>query len=150
MDRFDREILAELQDDARVSVTALADRVHLSVSACHRRLRDLETSGVIAAYRAHLDPAAVDLAFQAIVFVTMREGDSRILVEFETAVTEIEAVTDAQRLFGQPDYLLRVATKDLDSFRLLYDETLGALPGVLRLSTTLVMKNLLQGRPLPL
>ncbi|WP_068483268.1 Lrp/AsnC family transcriptional regulator [Pseudoclavibacter helvolus] len=150
MDRFDREILAELQDDARVSVTALADRVHLSVSACHRRLRDLETSGVIAAYRAQLDPAAVDLAFQAIVFVTMREGDSRILVEFETAVTEIEAVTDAQRLFGQPDYLLRVATKDLDSFRLLYDETLGALPGVLRLSTTLVMKNLLQGRPLPL
>lgn len=150
MDRFDREILAELQDDARVSVTALADRVHLSVSACHRRLRDLETSGVIAAYRAHLDPAAVDLAFQAIVFVTMREGDSRSLVEFETAVTEIEAVTDAQRLFGQPDYLLRVATKDLDSFRLLYDETLGALPGVLRLSTTLVMKNLLQGRPLPL
>ncbi|MBB2958980.1 Lrp/AsnC family transcriptional regulator [Pseudoclavibacter helvolus] len=150
MDRFDREILAELQDDARVSVTALADRVHLSVSACHRRLRDLEASGVIAAYRAHLDPAAVDLAFQAIVFVTMREGDSRILVEFETAVTEIEAVTDAQRLFGQPDYLLRVATKDLDSFRLLYDETLGALPGVLRLSTTLVMKNLLQGRPLPL
>lgn len=150
MDRFDREILAELQDDARVSVTALADRVHLSVSACHRRLRDLETSGVIAAYRAHLDPAAVDLAFQAIVFVTMREGDSRILAEFETAVTEIEAVTDAQRLFGQPDYLLRVATKDLDSFRLLYDETLGALPGVLRLSTTLVMKNLLQGRPLPL
>ncbi len=150
MDRFDREILAELQDDARVSVTALADRVHLSVSACHRRLRDLETSGVIAAYRAQLDPAAVDLAFQAIVFVTMREGDSRILVEFETAVTEIEAVTDAQRLFGQPDYLLLVATKDLDSFRLLYDETLGALPGVLRLSTTLVMKNLLQGRPLPL
>lgn len=133
-----------------MSVTALADRVHLSVSACHRRLRDLETSGVIAAYRAHLDPAAVDLAFQAIVFVTMREGDSRILAEFETAVTEIEAVTDAQRLFGQPDYLLRVATKDLDSFRLLYDETLGALPGVLRLSTTLVMKNLLQGRPLPL
>ena len=150
MDRFDREILAELQDDARVSVTALADRVHLSVSACHRRLRDLETSGVIAAYRAQLDPAAVDLAFQAIVFVTMREGDSRILAEFETAVTEIEAVMDAQRLFGQPDYLLRVATKDLDSFRLLYDETLGALPGVLRLSTTLVMKNLLQGRPLPL
>ena len=150
MDRFDREILAELQDDARVSVTALADRVHLSVSACHRRLRDLETSGVIAAYRAQLDPAAVDLAFQAIVFVTMREGDSRILAEFETSVTEIEAVTDAQRLFGQPDYLLRVATKDLDSFRLLYDETLGALPGVLRLSTTLVMKNLLQGRPLPL
>lgn len=133
-----------------MSVTALADRVHLSVSACHRRLRDLETSGVIAAYRAHLDPAAVDLAFQAIVFVTMREGDSRSLAEFETAVTEIEAVTDAQRLFGQPDYLLRVATKDLDSFRLLYDETLGALPGVLRLSTTLVMKNLLQGRPLPL
>ena len=150
MDRIDRQILSVLQVEARLSVTVLAERVGTSLSACHRRLRALEASGVIDSYRAHLDPGAVGLGFQALVFVTMREGVADVLDRFESALRAVPEVTEAQRLFGDPDYLLRVVTRDLAAFQQLYDGTLAALPGVLRLSTTLIMKHAVPPRPLPL
>jgi DNA-binding Lrp family transcriptional regulator len=150
MDAIDRKILSELQRDARLTVTALADRVQVSLSAGHRRLRELERSGVIVDYRAKVDPAMVGLGFQAILFVTMRDGGSQVLDEFESAVTAVPEVIDAQRLFGEPDYVLRVVTCDLASYQRLYDTRLSALPGVLRLSSTLVMKEVIRDRPLPL
>jgi DNA-binding Lrp family transcriptional regulator len=72
VDEIDRKILAELQQDGRLTVTELAERVRLSVSPAHRRLRALERSGAIAGYRAHLDAHALGLTFEALVFVTMR------------------------------------------------------------------------------
>lgn len=150
LDRTDRQILAELQSDGRLSVTELAERVGLSLSPCHRRVRTLEESGVISGYRAQLDPGALGLGFSALVFVTLREGDSHGVGAFEAAVVEIPQVIEAQRLFGEPDYLLRVITRDLSAFQQLYDEKLSALPSVQKLTSTLVMKNVVQGRPLPL
>ncbi|WP_159574116.1 Lrp/AsnC family transcriptional regulator [Curtobacterium sp. 18060] len=150
MDAIDRKILSELQQEARLTVTALADRVQVSLSAGHRRLRELERSGVIVDYRAKVDPAMVGLGFRAVLFVTMRDGGSRVLDEFETAVIAVPEVIDAQRLFGEPDYVLRVVTQDLASYQRLYDTRLSALPGVLRLSSTLVMKEVIRDRPLPL
>lgn len=150
MDRLDRKILAELQADGRLSVTELAERVGLSLSPCHRRVRALEQAGVIRDYRAHLDPGALGLDFSALVFVTMRDGNREAVAAFEQAVVEIPEVIQAQRLFGDPDYLLQVITRDLPAFQQLYDERLSALPGVQRLTSTLVMKQLVQDRPLPL
>lgn len=150
MDRIDREILAILQHDGRITLTELAERVRLSVSPCHRRLRALERDGVIQRYRAVVDPAAVGLAFEALVFVTMRQEDRDTLLGFEEAVAEIPHVLQAQRLFGDPDYLLRIVTADLDAYRQLEDDTLAALPGVLRLNSTLVMKQIVTDRPLPI
>lgn len=150
MDDVDRKILAELQGDGRLTVTELADRVRLSVSPCHRRLRALEASGVISGYRAHLDPHVLGLGFEALVFVTMRTAERQTIEAFETAVTDVAQVLDAHRLFGDPDYLLRVIARDLLTFQQLYDERLATLPGVQRLSSTLVMKNLVDNRPLPL
>lgn len=150
MDRMDREILAALQQDGKITLTALAEQVQVSVSACHRRVRELERSGVIRDYRARIDAASVDLGFQAFLFVTMREGGADVLERFEEALRNVAEVIDAQRLFGDPDYLVRVATRDLDTFQRLYDEHLSALPGVLRLSSTLVMKQIVHDRPLPI
>jgi DNA-binding Lrp family transcriptional regulator len=150
MDAVDRKILAELQRDGRLTITELADRVRLSVSPCHRRLRALETSGAISGYRAQLNAHALGLTFEALVFVTMRASDRSTLEMFEESVTEIPNVVQAQRLFGDPDYLLRVITRDLAAFQRLYDEQLAALPGVQRLTSTLVMKSVAEGRPLPL
>ena len=118
--------------------TELADRVRLSVSPCHRRLRALENSGAISGYRAQFDAHALGLTFEALVFVTMRASDRSTLEKFEQSVTEIPNVLQAQRLFGDPDYLLRVITRDLTAFQRLYDEQLTALPGVQRLTSTLV------------
>jgi DNA-binding Lrp family transcriptional regulator len=149
VDAIDRKILAELQRDGRLTVTELAAKVGLSVSPCHRRLRELERSGTIRGYRAVVDADAVGLAFQALVFVTMRQEDRETLLAFERAVADVPEILQAQRLFGDPDYLLRVATADLSAYAELEDEVLAALPGVQRLNSTLVMKNVVDARPLP-
>ena len=95
MDKIDRKILAELQVDGRLSVTELAERIGLSVSPCHRRVRALEESGVIRGYRAQLDPGSLGYNFSALVFVTMREGDRRAVETFENAMVDIPQVVQA-------------------------------------------------------
>ena len=149
MDKIDRQILALLQGDGRLTVTELAGRVGLSVSPCHRRLRELERSGVIRGYRAIVDAAAVGLTFQALVFVTMRQEDRDTLLGFEEAVAAVPNVVQAQRLFGDPDYLLRIVTADLTAYQRLEDDVLATLPGVQRLNSTLVMKQIVDDRALP-
>lgn len=149
MDATDRNILATLQEEGRLTLTELADRVRLSVSPCHRRLRALERNGTIRGYRAVVDPAALGLTFEALVFVTMRQEDRETLLGFEAAVAGIPNVLLAQRLFGDPDYLLRIVTADLAAYQRLEDDVLAALPGVQRLNSTLVMKRVVDDRPLP-
>lgn len=150
MDDTDRKILAELQKDGRLSVTELGERIGLSLSPCHRRVRALEQAGVISGYRAMIDPTTVGLNFSAIVFATLREASRDRVEAFEAALPLIPEIIQAERLFGDPDYMLQVVTRDLGAFQQLYDERLSALPWVLRLTSTLVMKRILQNRPLPI
>src|SRR3954454_6938450 len=149
MDSVDRKILALLQEDGRLTITELAARVGLSVSPCHRRLRELERSGTIRGYRAIVDASALGLTFQALVFVTMRQEDRDTLLGFEAAVARVPEVVQAQRLFGDPDYLLRIVTADLRAYQELEDDVLSALPGVQRLNSTLVMKHVVDERAYP-
>jgi len=149
VDSIDRKILAELQQDGRLTITELAAKIGLSISPCHRRLRELERSGVIRGYRAIVDAQAVGLTFEALLFVTMRQEDRDTLLGFERAVAEIPNVVQAQRLFGDPDYLLRILTADLTAYQRLEDDVLATLPGVQRLTSTLVMKRVVQDRAIP-
>lgn len=149
MDRVDRKILAELEQDGRLTITELAARVQLSVSPCHRRLRALERAGAIRGYRAVIDPAAVGLRFEALVFASLDQGDRGTVAAFEEAIAGIPQVVQAQRLFGDPDYLLRVVAADLPAYQQLYDERLSALPGLRRLTSTIVMKDVVPPRGLP-
>jgi DNA-binding Lrp family transcriptional regulator len=149
MDRIDRKILAALQEDGRLTVTELAAQVGLTVSPCHRRLRELERSGAIRGYRAVLDAEALGLSFEALVFITMRREDRETLMSFESGLASIPNVVQAERLFGDPDYLLRVVTTDLAAYQRLQDERLTALPGIQRMTSTLVMKRVVHDRPLP-
>lgn len=150
MDAIDRKILAHLQDEGRLTITELAGRIPLSVSRCQRRLRDLEAGGVLRGYHADVDPASVGLGFMAIVFVTMGQEDRQTVAQFEASVADVPQVISAQRLFGDPDYLLRVVSADLAAYQRLYDERLAELPGVQRLTSTLVMKDVVRDRGLPL
>jgi len=150
MDDTDKKILAELQKDGRLSVTELGERIGLSLSPCHRRVRALERAGVISDYRANIDPAKVGLNFSAIVFATLREGSRDSVHDFEAALLPISEIVQAERLFGDPDYMLHVVTRDLNAFQQLYDGSLLALPCVLRLTSTLVMKSIFKSRPLPI
>src|SRR5262250_1226172 len=89
MDAIDRKILAELQAEGRLTVTELAQRVALSVAPCHRRLRELERTGVIRGYRAIIDPAAVGLGFEVLVQVTMDREDASTISAFERGLAAI-------------------------------------------------------------
>ncbi len=149
MDAVDRKILAALQQNGRLTVTELAGQVGLSISPCHRRLRELERSGAIRGYRAVVDADALGLSFEALVFITMRQEDRETLIGFEAGVAAIPQVVQAQRLFGDPDYLLRIVTTGLAAYQRLQDERLSTLPGVQRMTSTLVMKRIVQDRPLP-
>lgn len=146
MDEADRKILSELQVDGRISLTDLASKLNISLSACHRRVRQLEAAGVIVGYFAQIDPSAAGLEFSALVFVTLNAGDARAVQAIETAISAIPEITQAQRLFGDPDYMLTVVCRDLRSFQILYDQHLLAMPGVQRLTSTLIMKTVVQGR----
>ena len=149
MDAIDRKILAELQGEGRLTVTELAQRVALSVAPCHRRLRELERSGAIRGYRAVIDPEAIGLGFEVLVHVTMDREDATTISRFESGLADIPEVRHAERLFGDPDYLIRVATADLAAYQALRDDKLAALPGVQRLSSTIVMKRVVEDRPYP-
>ncbi|MCE7011276.1 Lrp/AsnC family transcriptional regulator [Kibdelosporangium philippinense] len=141
MDAVDRKIIAELQKDGRLTITELAARVRLSVSPCHRRLRDLERSGAIRGYRAVIDRSALGLDFEALVFVTMSTTERPVVAAFEEAIAKLPEIVQAERLFGDPDHLLRVVTKDLAAYQQFYDEKLATLAGVQRVSSTIVMKH---------
>ena len=150
MDAIDRKIIAELEAEGRLTVTALAQRVRLSVAPCHRRLRELERAGAIRGYRAVVDPAAIGLGFEVLVQVTMDREDAATVADFERGLAGIAEVRHAERLFGDPDYLLRVATADIAAYQTLRDTQLAALPGIGRLTSTIVMKRVVDERPYPL
>lgn len=150
MNKIDKKILAHLQAEGRLSVTELAERVGLSVSPCHRRVKVLEDTGVIQGYRAQLNPELVGLNFSAIIFVTLKDGNRDSLHAFEAAIIDIPQIVQAQRLFGDPDYLLQIMTTNLASFQKLYDEELSAIPSIQRLTSTIVMKDVVSGRALPI
>lgn len=149
MDAIDRKILAELQTEGRLTVTELAQRVRLSVAPCHRRLRELERSGVIRGYRAVVNADAVGLGFEVLVNVTMDREDADTIEAFEVGLAGVAEVRHAERLFGDPDYLVRVVTTDLAAYQVLRDQKLARLPGVQRITSTIVMKRIVDERPLP-
>jgi DNA-binding Lrp family transcriptional regulator len=150
MDAIDEKIIAELERDGRLTVTELAERVNLSIAPCHRRLRELERSGVIAGYRAVVDAAAVGLGLEVLANVTMDRGDAGTIIAFEEGLAAVPEVRHAERLFGIPDYLLRVVAAGLDDYARVRDEKLATLPGVRQITSTIVMKRVVDNRPLPL
>jgi DNA-binding Lrp family transcriptional regulator len=150
MDEVDRDILRHLQDDGRMSNLDLARAIGLSPTPTLRRVRALERSGAIRGYRAIIDPEAVERAFQVLVWVDLVQGTREIIEAFERALLDIPDVVEAQRLFGEPDYLLRVAVRDSDEYERLYTNRLAALPGVSKARSQIAMKTIRHGPTLPI
>jgi DNA-binding Lrp family transcriptional regulator len=149
VDRIDRQILRELQRDGRLSNAELAERVGLTPSPCLRRVNRLEHDGVIRGYRALLDPAAVGRGFTAYVSVVMAQEDRPTVAEFEERLAKLPEVVEAVRLFGDPDYLLRIAVADIAAYERFHTESLSLLPGVARLTSHLTMKQVKEDAGLP-
>jgi len=149
VDHIDRAIIVELQRNGRLTNIELADRIGLTPSPCLRRVKQLESSGVIRGYTALIDPRALGRAYEPLVWVTLSRVTRESLSEFENAVQEVDDVVEAMRMMGQPDYLLRVATTDADSFEALYMDHLAALPHVQTLTSQLAMKTVKRSHAVP-
>jgi len=149
VDHIDRAIIVELQRNGRLTNIELADRIGLTPSPCLRRVKQLESSGVIRGYTALIDPRTLGRAYEPLVWVTLSRVTRESLSEFENAVQEVDDVVEAMRMMGQPDYLLRVATTDADSFEALYMDHLAALPHVQTLTSQLAMKTVKRSHAVP-
>jgi Lrp/AsnC family leucine-responsive transcriptional regulator len=149
MDAVDRAILSHLQDDGRLSNVELAERVRLSPSACLRRVRNLEASGVIAGYHAVIDPAAIGRSFQITVHATLMLRNRETIEAFEDAVSRLDEVIECRRMYGDPDYLIRVAVADSDAYERFLMSTFADLPGLARMTSQFTMKTLKAGGRLP-
>lgn len=139
IDAIDERILRELTRDGRSSNLALADRVGLSPSACSRRVAALERRGVIAGYRAVLDREALGTGFTAYIAVGLSLHTRDSQAAFERAVSAAPQVRECHNVTGTVEYLLRVEAADLRAYKHFHTEVLGALPGVVSLTSYVVM-----------
>ena len=140
MDPIDRAIIHELRSDARLTNVELAERISLSPSACLRRVRALEAAGVIRGYHADVDPAAMGRGLEIEVMIELTHKDRATVETFERRIAEMEPVTECRRMFGVPDYLVRVAVEDTVAYEAFYMNELAELPGIGRVSSQFTMK----------
>ena len=140
MDRIDRAILLQLQDNARISNVELANAVGLSPSACLRRVGLLEKSGVIDGYHAQLNATKLGHEVLVLMQITLIGQSAEMLAEFEAAVARTPQVLACFLIAGDSDYILRVAARDVADFGRLHTEDLSALPHDLRMESSFVMR----------
>lgn len=150
LDRTDLQLLGELQRSGRQTNAELAERVNLSASACLRRVQRLEREGVIAGYRAVVDPERVGIGLQAFVRVQLSRHDTSAIEVFSTFVNQWDEVVACHALTGDMDYLLHVAVRDLEHFsRFLLDHLLNQ-SGVDDVNSSFVLRTVKAFRGLPL
>ena len=140
LDAIDKSILGELQSNGKLSNVQLAQRVHLSPSACLRRVKQLEESRVIAQYVALLSPKAVGRQGTSFTIINLEGINPALLKAFEQAVLDAPEILDCHYVAGSNDYLLRLAYRDAEDLERLHTEVLMRLPGVARLNSMLVLR----------
>lgn len=151
LDRTDLLLLTELQRHGRQTNAELAEHVHLSPSACLRRVQRLEREGVIAGYHARLDPEHLGLGLLAFVRVQLRHHDAAAVAAFGECVNGWDEVVACHALTGDMDYLLQIAVGDLEHFsRFLLDKLLNQA-GVDDVNSSFVLRTVkpFRGMPLP-
>ncbi|MEQ9814810.1 MAG: Lrp/AsnC ligand binding domain-containing protein [Azospirillaceae bacterium] len=145
IDRIDRRILAELRRDARITMTALAEKVGLTKTPAQARVKRLERLGVIRGYTARVDHTKLGAGHIAFVQVSLDDTRAAALDAFNAAVARLPEVEQAHMIAGSFDYLLKVRTADIAAYRRVLGEALSALPHVSHTSTFVVMEAVKEG-----
>lgn len=150
LDRYDRQILELLQQDGRISNQDLADRIALSPSACLRRLRALEESGLIRGYRALLDARKLGLSLMALIHISMDRHTPERFSHFEAAVEQIPQVLECLLITGQDaDYQIKVIVRDMDAFQELLLNRITGIRGVTGVHSSFVLRRVVDTTSLP-
>lgn len=142
LDAIDRAILRDLQQDGRLSNVDLAQRVHLSPSACLRRVKQLEDSGVIDRYVALVNPKAVGKQGTSYTIINLERVSPAALSAFEQAVRDSPDILDCFYVAGSNDYLIRFAYRDSEDLERMHSQVLMHLPEVARSNSMLVLRTI--------
>lgn len=146
LDPVDDRIVRLLRKDGRMSNARLAEAVGLSQSACLRRLRLLEKSGVIRGYTALIDLPADEEPTVVIVQITLERQTEEVLNRFEMAVRRCPEVRECYLMTGLSDYLLRVETEDAAAYERVHKEVLSRMPGVARIQSSFAIRTVIRNR----
>jgi len=147
---IDRKILRALQEDGRMTIQAIADRVGLSPSPCLRRVRQMERAQIITGYSATVDQKAVGLPVSVFISIKLERQRARELDAFAAAISRWPEVMDAYLMTGQFDFLLRVVCADLESYEHFLREKLTQVEGVASIESSFSLGTLKVGRTLPI
>lgn len=148
-DRTDRQILQLLQSDGRMSNTDVAERVHLSPSACLRRTKRLEEEGLIEGYRM-LNQQAIGKPTNVFVEISLKSQNEEILDAFERAVIQCPDIMECYLMAGDADYVVRVIATDVADYERIHRTYLSRLPGVARLRSSFALRTVCHKTALPL
>lgn len=143
LDAVDRALVRLLRLNARMSNTKLAEEVGLSPSACLRRIRHLEHSGVIRGYTALVDHSVGERAMVVIVNITLERQTEDFLARFEAAVRRHPEIIECYLMTGAADYLLHVEAENAADFERIHTDILSTLPGVSRIHSSFAIRNVL-------
>lgn len=142
MDDLDHAIIAELQRDGRITNQDLAERVGLTPAPCLRRVRRLEQDGVITGYTALIDPAALGQGLEVIIHAELVNKQLSEVARFEERVAAMPEVVELRRMFGLPDYLIRVRAAGFEDYEKWVSTKLMVDPVIARIDSRLTMKTL--------
>ena len=146
LDKIDHNILRLLRLDARAPTAKIANEVGLSASACQRRIKLMEHSGVINGYTALVDHSSRDATMAVIINITLERQTEDHFKRFETAVRRHPEIRECYLMTGGADYLLRVEIEGPAEFERIHTEVLSTLPGVLRIHSSFSIRNVLATR----
>ena len=150
LDKIDRKILAILQQDARISITDLAEQVGLSVTPCAERVKRLEKEGVILGYHARLDPHMLELSLLVFVEIKLAAKSGAIFEQFKREVVKLPSVLDCHLVSGEFDYLVKARIPKMADYRRLLGDILLTLPGAQESKSYIVMEEVKETLNLPL
>ena len=150
LDDIDRRILRVLQKQGRMSNAELSEQVHLSASACHRRVQRLESEGIIRGYVALLDARRMGMPTTVFVEITLSAQADEVLEAFEKAVSRIPDVLECHLMAGSADYILKVVAEDTEDFARIHRQYLTRLPGVAKMQSSFALRTVFKTTALPL
>ncbi|MDE0878611.1 MAG: Lrp/AsnC family transcriptional regulator [Sphingomonas bacterium] len=144
IDAIEGKILSILAMDSDLTSAELGEKVGLSPSAAHRRVAQLREDGAIMGYRAILSPGARGNPGVVLVNVTLRDQRQETMRRFETEIVDCPEVTQCFLMSGEADYMLHVEIRDGDTYERIHRETLSQLPGVTRLASHFVIREVIR------
>lgn len=148
-DKIDKEILLAMQADGRTTTAKLAQAVHLSETPCLRRLKRLESEGVIEQYRAILSRSALGLDIHAYAFVRFGVHTRELSDRFEREIQAIPRIVACQNVSGTADYLLEIVSRDMEEYGVFVRDVLRTLPGVTSVESMFCMREVKKNAGLP-